>query len=142
MPRPAAPALPLTAKHRQEWHQFKKVRSTPQSVLLRLQIVLGAADGVANKVLARRLSTTLPTVLRGRSRDQAEGLAGIVEDRPRSGRPQKISPEQESAIGEATHWSVRSMAKLQGVSPATVQRVWKKHHPQLHRRSGGAAELT
>jgi len=142
MPRPAAPALPLTAKQRQELLQFKKLRSTPQSVLLRLQIVLGAADGVANKVLARRLSTTLPTVLLWRSRYRAEGLAGILEDRPRSGRPKEIMPEHEATIVEATlrttpkdatHWSVRSMAKQQGVSPATVQRIWKKHHLQPHR---------
>ncbi len=103
---------------------------------------MGAADGVGNKALARRLSTTLPTVLLWRSRYQAEGLAGIVEDRPRSGRPKGIWPEKEAAIVEATlrgtpqdatHWSVRSMAKQQGVSPATVQRIWKKDHLQPHR---------
>jgi len=142
MPRAAAPALPLAVKRRQELVQIRKLRSTPQSVMLRVQIILGAADGVANKALARQLSTTLPTVLLWRARYQAEGLAGILEDRPRSGRPKKISPEQESAIveatlrttpKEATHWSVRSMAKQQGVSPATVQRIWKKHHLQPHR---------
>ena len=142
MPRVAASALPLTVKQRQELLQVKRLHSTPQSVVLRVQIVLGAADGVANKALARRLSTTLPTVLLWRARYQDEGLAGVLEDRPRSGRPKKISPEQESAIVEATlrttpkdatHWSVRSMAKQQGVSPATVQRIWKKHHLQPHR---------
>lgn len=142
MPRPAAPALPLTPKQRQELLQIKKLRSTPQSVALRVQIVLGAADGIANKVLARRLSTSLPTVLLWRSRYQAEGLAGILKDRPRPGRPKEILPDKEAAIVEATlrttpkdatHWSVRSMAKQQGVSPATVQRIWKKHHLQPHR---------
>lgn len=142
MPRAAAPALRLTAKRRQELLQIKRLRTIPQSVALRVQIVLGAADGVANKVLARRLSTTLPTVLLWRSRYQAEGLAGILEDRPRSGRPKEILPQKEAAIVEATlrttpkdatHWSVRSMAKQQGVSPATVQRIWKKHHLQPHR---------
>lgn len=142
MSRAAAPALPLTAKQREQLLQIKKLRSTPQRVALRVQIVLGAAEGIANKVLARHLSTTLPTILLWRSRYQAEGLAGILEDRPRSGRPKEISPEKEAAIVEATlrttpkdatHWSVRSMAKQQGVSPATVQRIWKKHHLQPHR---------
>jgi hypothetical protein len=113
------------------------LRSTPQSVALRVQIVLSAAEGTVNKALARQLSTTLPTMLLWRARYQAEGLAGILEDRPRSSRPKEISAEQEAAIVEttlhstpkdATHWSVRSMAKRQGVSPATVQRIWKKHH--------------
>jgi transposase len=117
------------------------LRSTPQSVALRVRIVLSAAQGLANKALARRLSTSLPTVLLWRSRYEAEGLAGIREDRPRSGRPQEISAEPETVLVEttlhstpkdATHWSVRSMAKKQGISPASVQRIWKKHHLQPH----------
>ena len=75
-------------------------------------------------------------------RYQGGGLAGILEDRPRSGRPKQILAEQEAAIVEttlhstlkdATHWSVRSMAKSQGVSPASVQRIWKRHQIQPHR---------
>jgi transposase len=142
MPRAAAPPLPLPEREREDLLQVSKLRSTPQSVALRVRIVLSAAEGIANKVLARQLSTTLPTVLLWRSRYQAEGLAGILEDRPRSGRPKEISAEREAALVEttlhrtptdATHWSVRSMAKIQGVSPATVQRIWKKHHLQPHR---------
>jgi transposase len=142
MPRAAAPSLPLTEREREELLHFSKLRSTPQSVALRIQIVMQAAEGIANKVLARQLSTTLPTVLLWRQRYQNEGLAGILEDRPRSGRPREISAEQEAAIVEATlhstpkdatHWSVRSLAKTQGVSPASVQRIWKKHHLQPHR---------
>src|SRR5215831_10725427 len=63
MPRAAAPPLPLTEREREELLQVSKLRSTPQSVALRVQIVLRAAEGIANKVLARQLSTTLPTVL-------------------------------------------------------------------------------
>ncbi len=33
----------------------------------------------------------------------------------------------------ATQWSVRTMAAAQGVSPATVQRIWEKHKLQPHR---------
>jgi len=125
MPRAAAPPLPLTEREREELLQVSKLRSTPQSVALRIQIVLRAAEGIANKVLARQLSTTLPTVLLWRGRYQHEGLAGILEDRPRSGRPKEISAEQEAAIVEttlrstpedATHWSVRSMAQAGGGS--------------------------
>jgi transposase len=142
MPRAAASSLPLTEREREELLQFSKLRSTPQSIALRIQIVLRAAEGIANKVLARQLSTTLPTVLLWRRRYQNEGLAGMLEDRPRSGRPREISAEQEAVIVEttlhstpkdATHWSVRSMAKTHPVSPASVQRIWKKQHLQPHR---------
>jgi transposase len=33
----------------------------------------------------------------------------------------------------ATHWSVRSMAQVQGISPATVQRIWDAHGLEPHR---------
>lgn len=109
---------------------------------MRARIVLGAAAGVANKVLARQLSTSLPTVLLWRRRFEEEGLIGILEDRPRSGRPKQVSADQEAALIEktlhsrpknATHWSVRLMARESGLSRATVQRIWNKHHLQPHR---------
>jgi len=142
MPHAPAAALAVTDEERRELLKFAGLRSVPQSVALRARIVLGAADGVGNKVLARQLATSLPTVLLWRGRYQAEGLLGILEDRPRSGRPKEITPEQEAALIDmtlhsspksATHWSVRLMAREQGVSPATVQRIWKKHHLQPHR---------
>jgi transposase len=142
MPRAPAAAVVVSDEKRRELARFSASRSIPQSVALRAKIVLGAADGVGNKILARRLATSLPTVLLWRGRYQAEGLLGILEERPRSGRPKQIAPEQEAALIEmtlrttpknATHWSVRSMAREQGVSPATVQRIWKKHHLQPHR---------
>ena len=39
----------------------------------------------------------------------------------------------------ATHWSVRLMARSQGISPATVQRIWQKHH--LQAASGGVVQV-
>ena len=142
MPCAPAPALGISDEDRRELLQVVGLRSAPQSVALRARIVLGASDGIGNKVLARQLATSLPTVLLWRGRYEAEGLAGILEDRPRSGRPKGITPEQEAALIEktlhstpdnATHWSVRLMAREQGISPATVQRIWSKHHLQPHR---------
>lgn len=142
MPRAPAAALVITDEDRRELSQIVGLRSAPQSVVLRAKIVLGAADGVANKVLARHLTASLPTVLLWRGRFQEDGLAGILEDRPRSGRPKEITPEQEAAVVErtlhttpknATHWSVRMMAREEGLSPATIQRIWKQHHLQPHR---------
>jgi transposase len=142
MPLPPAPKLSLSDSERRQLLRISRHRSTPRGVALRVNIVLGAAEGVANHVLARNLSTSLPTVLLWRKRYQSEGMAGIVEDRPRSGRPKRISEEREAAIvdatmkttpKDATHWSVRAMAASQKVSPATVQRIWRKHKLQPHR---------
>ena len=54
----------------------------------------------------------------------------------------QIGPEKVQAVIEATlhrkvaaatHWTVRTMARAQGVSPATVQRIWDAHGLQPHR---------
>jgi len=142
MPLPPAAKLDLSESQRGELVAISKHRSTPKGILLRVNIVLGAADGLANHVLARKLSTSLPTVLLWRRRYESQGLVGVLEDRQRSGRQKRISAQKEAALVEATmkttpkdatHWSVRTMAASQKVSPATVQRIWKKHKLQPHR---------
>ncbi len=142
MPRSAAPPLSLRPADRKELLRFRQHRSTPQSIALRIDIVLGASEGHANHVLARELATSLPTVLMWRRRYETEGILGILEDHPRSGRPKTIEASQEAAIvdatlrsqpTDATHWSVRTMAAAQHVSPATVHRIWRRHHLQPHR---------
>ena len=142
MPLPPAPKLSLTVSDRKQLLEISRHRSTPRGIVLRVDIVLGAAEGIANHVLARNLSTSLPTVLLWRRRFNSGGLAAVLQDRPRSGRPKQISAAQEEAIvnatmkttpKDATHWSVRAMAASQKVSPATVQRIWKKHKLQPHR---------
>ncbi len=141
---PLAPASPLVLTGTERAHLVKLIRhrGMPQGILLRMRIVLEASAGFANHAIARKLSTSVPTVLLWRRRYESDGLNAIVEDRPRSGRPKRISPAKEAAIVEATmktkprhatQWSVRTMAAAQGVSPATVQRIWEKHKLQPHR---------
>src|ERR1043166_270597 len=142
MPLPAAPPLAVTDADRRQLVALSRQSSIPRGILLRVNIILGAAEGRANHLLARELSTTMTTVLLWRKRYESEGLAGLFTDRPRSGRPKRISGDKEAAIVEATmkttpqdatHWSVRAMAASQKVSPATVERIWKKHKLQPHR---------
>src|SRR5262249_3545330 len=142
MPLPPAPKLRLTDSDRTQLLEISRHRSAPRGIVLRVDIVLGAAEGIANHVLARNLSTSLPTVLLWRRRFDSGGLAAILEDRPRSGRPKQISARREETLEgatvkttpkDATRWSVRAMAASQKVSPATVQRIWKKHRLQPHR---------
>lgn len=142
MPGPVAAKLVLSEVEQKQLIEISRHRSTPRGILLRVRVILGAAEGTPNRALARKLSISLPTVLLWRRRYESDGLAGILEDRPRSGRPKQILPEREAAIvnatlkttpKDATHWSVRSMAKSQKVSPATVHRIWKRHKLQPHR---------
>ena len=52
-----------TEEQRRELLQFAALRSVPRSVAMRARIVLGAAGGIGNKVLARQRATGLRTVL-------------------------------------------------------------------------------
>lgn len=138
----AAQPLHLSKKEREVLKKFIRAGSTSQKIVLRLRIVLRAADGVANHRVASELGTSRPTVLRWRRRYEEAGLEGLLEDAPRPGRKRRLTVEKEEAIVNATlyakptaatHWSVRSLARAQRVSPATVYRVWRAHRLQPHR---------
>src|SRR5436305_11169785 len=138
----AAEPLPVDKRDRELMDELLRSGSTPQKVVFRIRVVLGAASGISNGQLARVLKTTKSSVLKWRARYRERGLEGILEDAPRSGRKKTISPEKEAAIvqatlrtkpPQATHWSTRSMADAQGVSDTTVHRIWKAHRLQPHR---------
>ncbi|MGH2533000.1 MAG: IS630 family transposase [Thermomicrobiales bacterium] len=117
-------------------------QKTPQSVATRARIVLAAGDGESNSQIARTLGVSRPTVILWRQRFEQGGTAALTETKPGRGRKPVISARRIKAIVEATtqstppgetHWSCRSMAKAQGVSPATVQRIWDAHGLKPHR---------
>jgi transposase len=107
----------------------------------RARIVVMAAAGVASQDIARRLGVSRPTVQLWRERFLALRLAGLERDAPRPGRLPRITARKVRAVVEATlqskpanatHWSTRTMAQAQGVSEATVRRIWKRHRLRPH----------
>src|SRR5437867_7142050 len=141
MRKPASP-LAIRPRQRKALQHILRSRKAQQRVVLRARIVLGAAEGKANRSIARELNVSRPTVLQWRRRFESRGVDGLKHDAPRSGRPRRIDAKKVEAIvaatlqtkpKAATHWSVRTMAAEQGISPATVQRIWKAHGLQPHR---------
>src|SRR5947208_6677621 len=138
------PAAALrVSREGQEWLE-RVVRSgqRPQRVALRARMVLGAAAGRPNHALAKDLGISRPTLLLWRQRYAEAGVAGLLKDAARPGRKKRIRPEKVEAIvnatlqttpADATHWSVRTLAKRQRGSPATVHRIWQAHNLQPHR---------
>src|SRR5437016_11726669 len=134
MSRIAAPIL-LSDQERTTLQTWARARSQAQRVVQRAQIILLAADGVESQVIApaaSRLAAHRATVAR-----TFFGLAHgrIAERRASSGSLPAIPDHKVAAIVEATlhrqppnatHWSTRLMAKTQGVSEATVRRIWKR----------------
>ena len=91
--------------------------------------------------IARKLKISRPTVQLWRQRFLALRLPGLEKDAPRRGRIPKISERKVRAVVEATihttppnatHWSTRSMAEAQGLSEATIRRIWKRHNLKPH----------
>lgn len=134
--------IALSEEQERTLHRWLAARNTPQKVVFRARIVLLAAEGKANRRIAQELGASRPSVILWRQRFEQGGPAALTEDAPGRGRKATISAARVKQIVEATlhtrppaatHWSVRSMAAAQGVSPATVQRIWDAHGLQPHR---------
>jgi len=136
--------MPLAVSEEQlrTLHTWIAARNTPQKIVLRSRIVLLAHEGVANGAIARRLGTSRPNVLKWRGRFAQGGPDALTEEVPGRGRKARIVRGQVAAVVEATlhtkpahatHWSTRAMAKAQGISHSTVQRIWDAHGLQPHR---------
>src|SRR3989304_9988332 len=116
-------------------------RSLPQRLVQRARIIRLAADGMRNQDVARVVRVSCPTVHLWRQRFLALRLPGLGKDAPPPGRLPRIAPRKIKALVEATlhpkpanatHWSTRTMAKAQGVSEATVRRIWQQHNLKPH----------
>ncbi len=132
----------MTQEQRATLEAWKRAKTSPQRTVLRASICLLAAEGLSNNAIAAHLSTSRPTVIQWRKRFEESGPMGLAEDAPHGPSPQALPPDRVKVIVEATlhatprdatQWSVRSMAKAQGVGKSTVQRIWDAHGLQPHR---------
>ena len=137
-----ATALRVPRRDRELLGFLSRAPKTPQRLAMRARIVLGAAAGRSINGLARELAVTRPTVLLWRRRYREAGVDGLLKDAPRPGRKKVILARKVAALVNATlhttptgatHWSTRTMARAQGVSEATVRRIWQAHGLHPHR---------
>ena len=108
---------------------------------MRARIVLGCADGMENRQVARQLRITDQTVCKWRERFRTGGLDGLA-DEPRPGAPRKITDAQVEALitrtlettpAQGTHWSTRTIAQATGMSQSAISRIWRAFGLQPHR---------
>ena len=137
-----APAIQLSSEARAELQSLIRRRTTPVRVVERCRIVLLAADGLQNKQIAERMSVAPLMASRWRGRFLEQGVAGLVKDAPRPGKPQTITAEKvaevvakttQSTPDNATQWSRSTMAREAGVSESSVGRIWREHGLKPHR---------
>ena len=138
--RPLQP-LVLSAEQRTTLESWARRRTTAQALALRARIVMHAADGASNTMIARRERVTKATVGKWRGRFVRQGLDGLL-DEPRPGAPRTIGDAEVEAVitktlettpRDATHWSTRSMADAVGLSQSAISRIWRAFALQPHR---------
>jgi len=131
----------LAPEERHTLEQQARARSLSARQVERARIVLLAADGWQDKQIAAKLGIHEDKASRWRQRFLRAGLAGLVKDAPRRGRPRTITTAKADEIvakttqerpEAATHWSTRIMAAAAGVSEATVRRIWQAHGLKPH----------
>jgi transposase len=137
-----ADALPITEEQRKIIDAWARAKKTPQRIVLRSRICLLASNDVSHNAIAKRLNTSRSTVNLWIKRFKEQGLTGISEDATHGTSTRCLDVEKVKSIVEATlhtkpkdatHWSTRTMAKAQGVSHSTIQRIWDAHGLQPHR---------
>jgi len=136
------PPVELSDEVRANLGSIANSRSLPHALVRRAKIILMAADGINNTMIAKKLSLSNPTVGIWRKRFLDQGLMGLY-DEAKPGTPRTISDEKiarlirqtlNSAPPNATHWSCRTMAKQMKVSKDTVQRIWSTFNIRPHRQ--------
>jgi transposase len=138
----SAPALALDPAQKRLLESLARAGGTPQSVAHKCQVILLASEGAANNFIARQTGLSRPTVIAARAAF-AKGGVDALRQRPTRRRRHHIrTPELEQKIldtslktrpPDATHWSVRTLARHLGVSRTIIHEVWRKYDVQPHR---------
>jgi transposase len=138
--RVPAVSIELTDLEREELAGLSR-RRTAQGLARRAQIVLAAAEGLENKHIAAQVGSDAGTVGKWRRRFAERRLDGL-HDEPRPGAPRRIGDDAiaetirrtlEETPRDATHWSLRGMARATGYAPSTIHRIWQAFGLQPHR---------
>lgn len=134
-------AVVLPAEDRDQLSAVARSRSMPHGLVMRARIILMAADGLPNALIARTLGYSQQSVCLWRRRYLDHGVQGL-HDEFKPGRPRTISDERVSSLvrktletkpKEGTHWTIRSIARETRISHTTVHRIWQAFGLQPHR---------
>ena len=109
---------------------------SPQKHVWRARIILLMADGLGTVAVMAATGKSKTCVWRWQERFMAEGIDGLLRDKT---RPPGIAPLAPALVEkvvaltleppdhEATHWTVRAMAKAVGIAASSVVKIWHDH---------------
>lgn len=93
MPRKSPFQIVLTTHERDTLETLARQYTSPYRDVVRAKIILYAAQGLANDVIASRLDLPRQIVSKWRKRFSELRLAGL-DEQPRGGRPTRFSPQR------------------------------------------------
>ena len=115
---------------------------SPQKHVWRARIIVASGDGLGTNAIMATTGKSKTCVWRWQKRYMEEGVDGLLHDKTRPPGTPPIAPHRVEEIvaltlkpppHEATHWTLRAMAKVSGVAASTVQTIWKAHGLAPHR---------
>jgi len=131
----------VSAEDRLILEKWMRSHTAAQNIVLRSRILLQCDAGQTVEAVAIELNTSTNTVYKWLKRYQVSGL-GSIKDLPRSGQPRKLTQKKVEEVlrltqtripAEATHWSLRLMAKRMGITVWQVQQIWLAAGLKPHR---------
>lgn len=133
--------IQLNPNERQQLEKWVRSTTAPARLVLRSKIVLMASEAKHDIEISDALGCSRHTSRLWRNRFIHSRLRGITVDAPGRGRKPIVSEAKikrivdatlHSSPSNATHWSVRTMARSQDVSTMTVQRIWRRFNLKPH----------
>lgn len=133
--------IKVSDEDRAQLEGWLRASNTKRSLADRARIIIMCGAGESGAEVANKVGATPRTVYKWCKRYNQGGIAAL-HDNPRSGQPRKLSEDKSKEIlrltveripSEATHWSIRLMAKYAKVTQHQVRQVWKAADLRPHR---------
>ena len=125
--------------------RLQAIVAAPRSLqkhVWRARIILLSDDGLGTMAIKAATGKSKTCIWRWQERFMTESVDGLLRDKT---RPPGVAPVPADRVAEivrltqapppheATHWTLRAMAKTAGVAASTVQGIWKSHGLSPHR---------
>ncbi|MER9470928.1 helix-turn-helix domain-containing protein, partial [Mesorhizobium sp. M0482] len=134
--------IDVTASDRARLEAIVAARGSPQKHVWRARMILLSGEGLGTVAVMAATAKSKTCVWRWQERFMAEGVDGLLRDKT---RPPGIAPLKavlvdkvvaltlEPPAHEATHWTVRAMARAAGIAASSVVKIWHDHGLAPHR---------
>jgi transposase len=136
-------AVKIAVAQRRQMEELLRARLIPQGIARRIQSVLLLSKGSSLRQIREGTGLNLRHIVKWRERFGSGGVEALA-DRPRPGRPKRVSSKLQTRIisdtlrrrppGCRSHWTSRLMARRHQVSFDTVQKIWRAAGLKPHRQ--------